>query len=191
MEHVAFANLSDLQVVLTRMVYEDRRALPLSWRRALGFRRMLERARAAVPKPASVTAVPRAPHVHEQSAACERRDAASPGAALRRRAPEPAPGTAQGQAYEPRRAALAGVRRIAPAVAQAAREGRTLCALDLSGEGLGRIQIFIRRRGDRIDCAVLCAREARPVVARALAAARELLARGGLRLVPVPDGEAS
>lgn len=189
MESVVFADPSNLQLVLTRLIYEDRTALPLSWRRALGFRRMLAAAQSG--SAGRATSAPRlvAPQLSaaQQVPARQRRDPASRGTPLRRRSPVM---LANASAPPAPRAGRAPVREIAVALARAVHEGRTFCTLDLSTEGLGRVQVFIRRRGERVDCAVLCAREVRTVVARALAEARALLERGGMALVGVLGGEA-
>ncbi|MDE2573050.1 MAG: hypothetical protein KGM44_11085, partial [bacterium] len=84
MEHAVFADLSDLQLLVTRFVYEDRAALPLSWRQALGFRHLLHAARAGLGRRPPASRHQR----HARLAApapCERRSAASCGAALRDR----------------------------------------------------------------------------------------------------------
>ena len=191
MEHAAFADLSNLQLVLTRFVYEDRAALPLSWRCALGFRRVLALAQGHPRREPPASTRPPAPRVRDEGApslGAEQRDARSRGASMRARQPAAiGAGMAPGVARRPAPAEEG----IAARVTAAVREGRGLCTFDLSAEGLGRVQIFVRARGARVDCAVLCSREARPSVERGLAQARELLARSGVVLVAAPCGEAS
>ncbi|TAM72914.1 hypothetical protein EPN44_15020 [bacterium] len=191
MEHAAFADLSNLQLVLTRFVYEDRAALPLSWRCALGFRRMLALAQGDPRREPPASARPPAPRVPDGGApslVAERRDSGSCGASMRVRE---LAGIGDGAAPSAVRRPVPAKASIAALVTAAVREGRGLCTLDLSAEGLGRVQIFVRARGARIDCAVLCSREARPSVERGFVQARELLARSGMILVAAPYGEAS
>jgi|GEM_PF-6800525 len=193
MEHAAFADLSNLQLVLTRFVYEDRRALPLAWRRALGFKNTLAAARRAQAGRASSLPAPQSPRANGAVAngiATERRAPGSRGAALRGHEGGASLAAAASTPAE-RRAQEIRKSELAPLLAAVVRAGSSVSTVDLSQEGLGRVQVFVRRRGERVDCVVLCAREARALVARALAQARELLARSGLALTTAPDGEAS
>ncbi|TAM62484.1 hypothetical protein EPN52_00065 [bacterium] len=191
MEHAVFADLSNLQLVLTRFVYENRAALPISWRHALGFRRSLALAQGGPRRDPPAALRPPAPREHgatQVRAVAERRDPASRGASLR--TPDAAAGDATVTNACARRSASAG-ERLAVLVAATVAQRRACCTLDLTREGLGRVQVYVRAHGARVDCAVLCSREAQPAVDRALIQARERLARSGVALVAAPHGVAS